>query len=199
MIYRTNKKAESQRPNWKGIVILLLILLGTFLFQQFSERFVFLYADSYTKIALCSTLLLAPLILYRMHRAPGFKGQIAGNYPTTWLRKWIVMPLLALTAIGVVFAAPLGWLFAIAAWSGRPVNQVDATAVEVGTYAQRKGCDQWVTLRFASADKKTCLDNLYANASLRTGEQLHVGVSTFAFGFQIVSISPSGQIGNFAN
>ena len=99
------------------------------------------------------------------------------------------MPLAAAFMVGLVFAAPLGWLFATAAWSGGAIHQVNATAIKVGTYYKRKNCDQLATLRFTSVDKETCLDGLYPPSLMREGQLLSVGTTTFPFGFLIVSIA----------
>lgn len=165
------------------------LLAGAVLLQNLHGRFVFRYAESWTHTVLWSLLLLTPFILFRLKRAPLFAARLAKRYPSTWVRDWLVMPLMASMLAGLVLAGPLGWMLAVAAWSDGTVRHVSATAVEVGAYSARKGCDQSATLRFASVDKETCLDSLYPPASMQRGQRLDVGITAFAFGFLIVSIA----------
>jgi hypothetical protein len=98
--------------------------------------------------------------------------------------------------LGLVLTGPLGWVFAAAAWSNGAVRHVSATAIKVGTYSRRKGCDQFATLRFATVDKETCLDTLYPHSSMQTGQLLDVGITVFQFGFLIVSIAATDSVGH---
>ena len=167
------------------------LFVGIALLAHFNDRFVFRYADPYTTIALLSVVLLAPFVLYWLQYSPGASA-VAEKYPTSWVRKVIVMPFMAALIVGLVFAAPLGWLFAAVAWSDIPVERVSATAVEVGTHARRKNCDQYATLRLAGAEKKTCLDGLYPPSVMRPAQELAVGIKATRFGFLIVSVSDQG-------
>lgn len=170
-------------------VLAFIVVAGALLLRHFGERFVFYYAIHYTAASLCGLVLLTPFVVYRMVRAPRFADALAGRYPTTWLRNWVVVPLAAALLVGMLFAAPLGWLFAAAAWSGGPVQQVHAIAAQVGAHARRKGCDQSAIIRFGQRYKKTCLDDLYAPSPMQPGEYLDVGIRAYPFGFLIVSIT----------
>lgn len=191
MKYSADKTARTvRRSNWMTPTFFVFALMfGEVLLLNFHERFVFRYAEIYTKFVLLSLLFLTPFVLHEMKRAPAFAGELAKKYPTTWLRSWIVMPSMASVVVGVVLTGPLGWLYAAAALSGAPVLHVSATAIKVGAYSPRKGCDQFATLHFASVDKETCLDTLYPHSSMYTGQPLDVGITTFPFGFLIVSIA----------
>lgn len=169
--------------------IFFALIFGVVLLINYQERFVFRYADVYTKFALLSLLFFTPFVLYEINRFPIFVRGIADKYPTTWLRTWIVMPSIASVMVGIAITGPLGWVYAVAAWSGGPIHHVSATAIKVGTYSRRKGCDEFATLRFASVDKETCLDSLYPHSSMHTGQLLDVGIASFQFGFLIVSIA----------
>jgi hypothetical protein len=179
--------AQKQRAIW-GTLFIFYLMVGALFLHIFADRFVFHYAEVYTRISLWSLLLFTPFVLYRMKRTRSFAENLAKKYPTTWIRSWVMMPLTAAMLVGVFFAAPLGWLFAAAAWYGGPVHHVNTTAAKVGTYAQRKGCDQSATLRLVSVDKETCLDNLYSPSTMREGQLLNIGTTVFPFGFLIVSI-----------
>lgn len=169
--------------------IFFALLAGAVLLQNLRGRFVFRYAEAYTQTVLWSLSFLTPFVLFRLRRAPLFAAQLAKRYPSTWVRNRLVMPLTASMLVGLVLTGPLGWMLALAAWSDGTVRHVSATAVEVGAYSRRKGCDQSATLRFASVDKETCLDGVYPPASMQQGQRLDVGITTFAFGFLIVSIA----------
>lgn len=164
---------------------------GALLLAGYGRRSVFHLADLYETVALWSVLLCTPLVFHRLRRNEAFSKQLAMRLSSVWLRTWIVMPLTAAMLVGGVFAAPLGWSIAVAAWSGDPVQLVRATATDVGDYAQRRGCNQTATLRFASVDKRTCLDDLYPPSSMQPGQPLDVGIVPFRFGFLIVSIAPA--------
>lgn len=166
-------------------------LAGALLLAGYGRRSVFHLADLYETVALWSVLLFTPLVLYRLRCNDAFSEQIAMKFRSDWLRTWIVMPLTAAVLVGAVFAAPLGWAVAAAAWSGDPVQLIRATATDVGDHAQRKGCNQTATLRFASADTRICLDGLYPLSSMQPGQLLDVGIVPFRFGFLIVSIAPA--------
>lgn len=164
------------------------IIIGAILLLHFHERYAFRQTDGYTRVVLWASLLCTPFVLYFM-RASSFEKQVAKRYPTTWLRTFVVMPLMTFAGLGLVLTAPLGWLFAATAWSNDAVQHVSATAIEVGAYAQRKGCNQSATLRFASTDKRTCLDTLYPPSTMHEAQLLDIGIVTSRFGFLIVSIS----------
>ncbi|MBQ5948574.1 hypothetical protein [Massilia sp. ST3] len=190
MTYLINKTlANKCRLRWR-IVLFVCAIVGALLLQMYRDRFVFYYAQTTAKVALWSLLLFTPFILYRMRRAPLFVAELKKKYPTSWLRDIVVMPLMAAMVAGLLVAAPLGWVLAIAAWSGGVVHHVDAVATEVGTYSQRKGCDQFATLRFASVEKEVCIASLSPHSSLHPGQSLAVGIVRFSFGFLIVSIAP---------
>lgn len=190
MRYPTNKTATQKRHSGWLVFLVFVLIVGALLLHYFGDRFVFYYAEAYANVALWSLLVFTPLVLYRMRRAPLFFRKISEKYPTAWLRNLIVMPLMAMSIVGLVCAAPLGWLFAAATWSGGAIQHVSAVASKVGPYSQRKGCNQSATLRFASAEKETCIDTLYPHASMRSGQTLDVGIRTFPFGFLIVSVAP---------
>lgn len=171
--------------------LFLALLAGAVTLLHFSERFVFYYEETYTRIALWSCLAFVPLALYRMKSAPGFAGRLAKKYPTAWLRNWLVMPLMAVFAAGLVWMAPLGWLLAAACLTGGATQHVHALAVQVDAPASSKGCDQYAKLRFASIEKRTCIAGRQPAASMRTGQVLDVGIRAFSFGFLIDSIAPA--------
>ena len=183
--------AQKRRVIW-GTLFICYLIVGALFLSIFADRFVFYFIEVYTKVSLWSVLLFTPFVLYRMKRTRDFAADLAKKYPTSWIRNWVMMPLTAAMLVGVFFAAPLGWLFAAAASYGGPVHHVSATAVKVGTYARRKGCDQSATLRLAAVDKETCLDNLYSPSTMREGQLLNVGTTMFPFGFFILSIASAG-------
>ena len=185
--------AQRRRAIWVTLVACLL-LTGALFLAIFGDRFVFHFADAYTKIALVSTALSIPFVFYRMARSRRVGEEFSTRYRTSWVRNWLVMPMMAAIPAGLVFAAPLGWLFAAAAWYGGPVHYLSATATDVGSYARRKRCDQSATLRLPSVAKKTCLDRLYPPATMRDGQALNVGIVTFSFGFLIVSIANADPV-----
>ncbi|HEX8478165.1 MAG TPA: hypothetical protein VF663_07505 [Telluria sp.] len=190
-----DRRTSAQR--WRAIwvtIVACLLAAGALFLTIFGDRFVFRFADAYTVIALGSTGLSMPFILYRMARSRRVGEEFSKRYPTSWVRNWVVMPLTAAILAGLVFAAPLGWLFATAAWYGGPVHYVKATATDVGSYARRKHCNQSATLRLPSVARKTCLDRLYPPATMRDGQVLNVGIVTFSFGFLIVSIASADPV-----
>jgi hypothetical protein len=191
-----NDRRTSAQPSlaiWLTLAACLLSTGALFL-HIFGDRFVFRFADAYTVIALVSTGLSMPFILYRMARSRRVGEEFSKRYPTSWIRNWVVMPLTAAIPAGLVFAAPLGWLFAAAAWYGGPVHYVRATATDVGSYARRKHCDQSATLRLPSVARRICLDRLYPPATMRDGQVLNVGIATFSFGFLIVSVASADPV-----
>jgi hypothetical protein len=179
--------AQKRRARWAMFAIFPLVI-GLLLFMQFRERFVFRYAAPYMTFSLWSLILFSPFIHYWMKRRHA-EAELARKYPTNWVRKGIVMPLMAAMTVGVVLAAPLGWLYAAVAWSGAATEHLNATAIEVGNYTRGKGCDQYATLRLAAVDNKTCLDGLYPPSAMRPGQRLDVGARMTSFGFLIVSIA----------
>lgn len=199
--FESRTLAQKRRAVWQAIFICYL-MVGLFLFAFFADRFVFYFAASYTKISMLFVLLFTPFVLYWMLRARNITTQMVRTYPTGWIRNWVMMPLMAAVLSSVFVVAPLGWLFTAAAVYGGPVHQVSATAIQVGTYSPGKGCDQSATLRLASVDKKTCLDNLYPTTTMREGQLLVVSITMFPFGFLISSIGnadPGVTAGNRAD
>ena len=180
-----------RRSHRGGGLLFFALLAGAFLLMHFGGRFVFLYAETYTGIALWSSLVSAPLVLYCMRRSPFFSGELAKKYPTAWLRNGVVMPLTALFLVGLAWAAPLGWLLGAAYWAGGESRHVAALAVEVEAPSRRKGCHQYASLRFASAEKKTCIDGQPRELPIRTGQVLDVGITVIPFGFLIDSLAPA--------
>lgn len=180
--------AQKRRALW-GMSAFFWLIAGAVFLGSFGSRFVFYYAEPYEKLVLCSLVLLTPCIFYCLRRHAVFATMTAEKFPTAWLRHWIIMPLMAAMMVALVHAAPLGWLFAAAAWSGGSARTVSAIALEVAPYSPGKGCNQSATLRLGAVDKSTCLDGLYAPSSMRPGQPLDVGIDTFAFGFLIVSIA----------
>lgn len=164
-------------------------IVGAVFLVHFGRRFVFYHAEPYESLVLWSMVLYTPCVLYWMRRHATFTTRNAAKYPTRWLRHWIVMPLAAATMVALVFAAPLGWLFATAAWTGGSARTIRAIALEVAPYSPGKGCNQSATLRVAARDNATCLDGLYPPSSMQPGQSLDIGIDTFAFGFLIVSIA----------
>jgi hypothetical protein len=170
------------------------VLAGLLLLHYQGRRFIYAYADTYETVGGYLVLLCAPAVLYWMKGAKVFAAEFGKRYPTSWLRRWVAMPLLALAMVAAVVAAPFGWFFAAAALAGGEVEQVRATAVEVDEVVhRRKGCDQEAVLRFGAVAKDTCLDGLFAPSAMRVGQQLDVGIIRFSFGFKIVSIAPGAQ------
>ena len=165
------------------------LVVGALLLYNLSNRFVFYYAETYTKISLWSMFLLWPFVLYLMLRR-GNRAERARSEPISWQRNLVMLPLSAALIVGIFFAAPLGWLFAGAVWHGGPVHHVSATAVEVEKYVRSKGCNQPATLELQSVHKTTCLDHLYPPSTMRERQLLDVGVLLFPFGFFISTIAP---------
>lgn len=190
MSLQTSDLPQRAHPAW--IWLFFALLAGAFLLLNFSDRFVFFYQETYTKAALWSSLVLAPLVLYRMGRAQVFSDALAKKYPTAWLRNGILMPLMAWFVAGLACMAPLGWLFAAACWTGGATQHVHAQVVQVDAPAQRKGCDRHATLRFAAVEKKTCIDDWAHDVPLRAGQVLDVGIRALPFGFAIDSMAPAG-------
>ncbi|WP_313178171.1 hypothetical protein [Massilia sp.] len=128
-----------------------------------------------------------------MRRSKVFAAEFGKRYPTSWLRRWVAMPLSAMAIVASLVAAPLGWFFAAAAWVGGDVEPVRAVALAVEPAVQRKGCNQQAVLRLESVEKETCLDDLYPVSTMRASQQLDVGIERFAFGFLIKSIAPKTE------
>lgn len=187
-------RSRRRRAAWN--TFLLMVAGGVLLLIRFNERFVFSHADLYAGMSVWALAVLTPVVVLAMRGSPVFERGLAEKYPTAWLRRWITMPLMSLLAVGAVLAAPVGWLSAAAAWSGGALRHVDATAVKVESYAARRGCDQRATLRFASADKETCLDGLAAAGTVRRGQLVDVGITEFPFGFFIASIARAAPAGH---
>lgn len=179
--------AQRWRIMWNWLFSFYLVV-GALLLYNLADRFVFYYAETYTKISLWSMFLLWPFVVYLMLRR-GNRAERARSEPISWQRNLVAMPLTAALIVGVFFAAPLGWLFAGAIWHGGSVHHVSATAVEVENYARRKGCNQSATLELLSVHKKTCLDHLYPPSTMRERQLFDVGVLLFPFGFFISSIA----------
>lgn len=165
--------------------------VGTLLLSGYSRRFAFHEVELIQKIFLGLLILLTPLALYQIRRIPSAMERLARHSPAAWKRDWILLPLMAATLVGMVLAGPLGWLVAVSAWSDQPIQQVQATAIQVDAYRNGRrfsSCHRPATLRFASLDKKTCLDDLYASSLMQAGQRLDVGIVPFHFGFLIVSL-----------
>lgn len=184
---------DGKRFHRGGSLLFFALLAGAFLLMHFSGRFVFFYEATYTRIALWSSLVATPLVLYRMRRSQFFTGELEKKYPTAWLRNWAVMPLMALFLVGLAWAAPLGWFIAAASWAGGESRHVRALAVEVETPSRRKGCRQYASLRFASAEKRTCIDGQPPDLPIRTGQVLDAGITAIPFGFLIDSLAPCDE------
>jgi hypothetical protein len=182
---------DGKRIHRGGGLLFCALLAGAFLLMHFSERFVFFYEESYTRMALWSSLVSAPLVLYCLRRSPFFSHELAKKYPTAWLRHWVVMPITALFLAGLAWTAPLGWLLGAVSWAGGESRHVRALAVKVEAPARRKGCRQYASLRFASAEKKTCIDGQPHDLPVRTGQALDVGITAMPFGFLIDSLAPA--------
>lgn len=183
-------RTASQR--WRVIWIWFFtfyLVVGALLLYNLANRFVFYYAETYTKISLWSVFLLWPFVLYLMLRR-GSQAERARSKPISWQRNLVGGPFLAALIVGIFFAAPLGWLFAGAVWHGGPVHHVRATAVDVKKYVRSKGCNQPATLALQSVHKETCLDHLYPPSTMRKQQRLDVGVLLFPFGFFISTIAP---------
>lgn len=174
-----------------GGLLFFAMLAGAFLLAHFSGRFVFFYEATYTRLALWSSLVAAPLVLYRMRRSQFFSRELEKKYPTAWLRNWAVMPLTAFFLVGLAWTAPLGWFLAAASWAGGESRHVRALAVNVEAPSRRKGCHQYASLRFASAEKRTCIDGQPPDAPIHTGQVLDVGITAIPFGFLIDSLAPA--------
>lgn len=182
-----------RRSMWLSGAI-FAVVAGLLLLHYQGRRFVFDYADTYETVGGYLVLLCAPAVLYWMKGSKIFAAEFGKRYPTSWLRRWVAMPLSALAIVASIVAAPLGWFFAAAALTSGEVEQVRATAVKVDEFVQqRKGCDQEAVLRFGAVAKDTCLDSLFAPSEMRAGQQLDVGIIRFSFGFKIVSIAPSAE------
>lgn len=193
----TSYEAHGRRP-WPAhqtawvMCALVVIGAGFFLLMHFGELFVFHYAEPYRNIVMLLTVLLAPIVCYRLGQSL-FDDELSKRHPTAWIRKGILLPLTAIVVVVFPLTAPLGWLFAGVAWLDGATQQVPATAIEVQPYSSRKGCDQFATLRLLSVEKETCLDYLYPRSAMRRGQPLTVIVRTVPFGFLIVSIADTDQ------
>ena len=172
---------------------LMFIGAGVFLLMHFGELFVFHYAEPYRNLVILLTVVLAPFVCYRMGRPP-FAARLAKKYPTALIRKGILMPIMAVLVVAVPLVAPLGWLFAGVAWSNGATQSVPAMAVEVEAYRERKGCNEFATLRLLSVEKRTCLDFRYPRSAMRRGQHLAVVVRAVPFGFLIMSIADASPV-----
>ena len=169
------------------------VLAGLLLLNHYGARFVFDHAAAYQGAGSCLVLVCSPYVLLRMKRSQVFAAEFGRRYPTSWLRRWVAMPLSAVAIVAALVAAPLGWLFAVAAWAGGDAERVRAVALEVEPAVERKGCNQPAVLELESVEKETCLDNLNPPPVVRAGQQLGVGIERFSFGFLILSIAPKGR------
>jgi hypothetical protein len=164
--------SQKCRYSYMTLIFFLALLMGVIFLLFFSDRFVFRYKEAYTRIFLWSLLVFTPFFIYRKEKSSEILEHLKQKFPTRWVRKFIMTPLISLMSAGLVFTAPLGWVFALAVWSGGGVYHVSATAVKV-----------------SSSKSKTCLDTLYPHSSMQTGQVVDVGISESQFGFLIVSLS----------
>jgi F0F1-type ATP synthase assembly protein I len=168
--------------------LITFILVGALLSCFYLDRFVFLYSEEYFDLALWTTLISAPLVLYRLKKSSEIKRQATSGRSAVWLRDWIALPLVSALLVGMIFCAPIGWVAAFVAWSNVGADQVGATALLVEGYVRGKGCNQYAKLKFDLTVKDVCLDGIYPPSTMRAGQLLDVGVSKFRYGFYIRAI-----------
>lgn len=197
-----NHLPQKRRYSYTTLIFFLALLIGVIFLLFFNDRFVFRYKEEYARFFLWSLLLFTPFFIYRIEKSPEILEQLKQKFPTRWVRGLIMTPLISLMSAGLVFTAPLGWVFALAVWSGGDVYNVSATLIKSSNNSKSKRCNQLATLQFELLKKEVCLDTLYPHSSMQTGQAVDVGISESQFGFLIVSLSktdsanPAAHMGN---
>jgi hypothetical protein len=152
------------------------------------QSFVFYDEPAIWRGLAIACLLLYPPALYFFSRHQA-DADLKRDFPTTWLRKAVIFPVLLGLHVAVVAASPLGWLMTWAALSGQPRHAVPALVASVEEVTERY-CSRYATLVLANQMTTVCISGTFARNTLSPGDELDAQVSLHAGGFFIHALHP---------
>lgn len=145
------------------VLLAFAFFLGGMLLEfSVGSHFIFFYAAGYKKVAWWTFLGLLPLTAGCM-LSERMRNQIRLRYPTWWVRRLFMYPLMAAFVSATAVTAPLGWIAAHAWAMGTDTEPIPGRLVSVGKFrASLKGCDQRAELAVGKYMGAICLEGVAA-------------------------------------
>lgn len=145
------------------VLLAFAFFLGGMLLEfSVGSHFIFFYAAGYKEVAWWIFLGLLPLIAGCM-LSERVRSHIRLRYPTWWVRRLVMYPLMAAVVSATAVTAPLGWIAAHAWAMGADTEPLPGRLASVGNYrASSKGCAQRAELAVGKYTGSICLEGVAA-------------------------------------
>lgn len=182
-----------QPASWRWVPVALAIafvIAGVTLESTLGRRFVFWFADDYRAATpwLFATLLALFFVIYR--RSGDLARISRSQYPTAWVRRFLMLPITAALLALTVLVTPLGWAaFLGSAFAGAPEPLPGKLLSLKERAPDPYACALRGSLRLEPASAEICLDGLVAGPVPKAGDAVRVIGRPSPFGVLIEEVA----------
>jgi len=139
-----------------ALATIVFVVSGALLEATMGQKFIFLGSNGYWLTMPWLLAVLIPLFTWMIFRLERKQHMLAERYPTRAIR-FIMFPLMILMSVGMVLAAPLGWMALFGWMNGTPADNLTARVVWIRPPSHSRGCHQDAEIRFKAVDTSICV------------------------------------------
>ncbi len=121
------------------IILLLFIVTGAVLELTVGSGFIFAGADTYRSAAPWFFAALLPVFAVLLYWQERLSGNLRSSFPTSWLRRLIIFPLMVAVCSGIVLIAPLGWASLLGLAVGARADDLEGIVLSAGEFQRAHG------------------------------------------------------------
>jgi len=166
---------------------LLFVCAGAALEASLGKAFVFAFANEYRAASpwiFAAFVAVFGAFWLWLESKPEFRIR----YPTTLLRRFVIVPIFTALGAGGAVASPLGWM-ALVGWTIGQSHTVQATIVSMHKPAPNsRACKQDANVEIRGATADICLDGRIAGVAPVNGEVVAVSGRISMFGVYVEEI-----------
>ena len=177
------------------IILLLFIVTGAVLELTVGSGFIFAGADTYRSAAPWFFAALLPVFAVLLYWQERFSGNLRSSFPTSWLRRLIIFPLMVAVCSGIVLIAPLGWASLLGLAVGARADDLEGivlSAGDVSKSSRASRCKQRAKIAVRGASAAICVEGrTAAPLPIKEGPALLSGhVSRFGVHVESIRAQP---------
>jgi hypothetical protein len=183
-----------------AIFFILFILPGALLHFSIGRSFMFRHSTAYWPVMAGISVVSVPLLSFALWKMLQASPDIATQYPTRWLRDFILFPGAVIIMIAMVMLAPLGW-FALAA----PFISSESTSLPGRVLSVRQphkhwhnrrmfDCEQSATVTVDNMTGEVCLDGRIIGTMPKVGDAVVVTGRPSSLGLFIDTLNSVNEI-----
>jgi hypothetical protein len=157
------------------LIAVVAVVAGSVLELTIGQQFVFSAANQYRAMVPWLLVFLAPAFAWAWFVLERANRDMAGRYPTWWVRWLFVYPLVVALSSAMVAISPLGWFAVYGRLWGTPTEGVKAKMLAIGDYrSSSRGCHQDADIFIDGSSARICLASVLAGRTPAVGETVNV-------------------------